>query len=344
MRENRLGERGPVVSSVGLGTMSLLTSNDEQGAGRMVARALDAGVTLIDTADVYGNGAVEEALGRILSPHRDRLTLATKVGLPMEGDVRRSGGSARWITRAVDDSLRRLRADHIDLYQLHRPDLATPLEETLAAFDSLVQAGKIRWAGSSVMPAEMIVEGLWIAERNRLVPLVSEQAPYSMLVRGIERAVLPAARRFGVGVIAWSPLNGGWLTGKYRRGVAAPEGSRAASGNPFVRADDDRKLAATERLSAVADAAGLSLMALALGWAQAHPAVSSVLVGPRSLEQLEDLLRASEAVPDAATLDAVDAVIAPGVTLDPSNDGWAPPGLAASARRQASTSEGVEGE
>ncbi|GAA1705600.1 aldo/keto reductase [Microbacterium sediminicola] len=334
MEMRHLGSAGPAVSAIGLGTMSLMTTNDERAAGELLGRALDAGVTLVDTADVYGDGEVESALGRLLASRRDAVVLATKVGLPMNGDPERAGGSRRWIVRAVEDSLRRLQTDHIDLYQLHRPDPSTPIDETVAAFDELRQAGKIRWAGSSVFPAEMLVESQWAAERQGVAPFVSEQSPYSILVRGTERAVLPAAQAHGVGVIAWSPLNGGWLTGKYRRGVAAPEGSRAASGNPFVRADDEAKLAVTERLARIADAAGLSLMQLGLGWAQEHPAISSVLVGPRTIEQLDQLLAAAQTRLSAATLDAIDEVVAPGTSVDPRNEGWSSPALAAPARRR----------
>ncbi|GAA1466500.1 aldo/keto reductase [Microbacterium thalassium] len=334
MQLRTLGTAGPTVSAIGLGTMSLLTSNDDRSARALLERALDAGINLVDTADVYGDGAVEEALGRLLGSRRDEVVLATKVGLPMGADPERSGGSARWITRAVEDSLRRLNTDHIDLYQLHRPDPRTPIDETVAAFDGLRQSGKIRWAGSSVFPAEMLVESQWAAQRLGAAPFVSEQAPYSILVRGIERAALPTAQAHGVGVIAWGPLNGGWLTGKYRRGVAVPESSRAASGNPFVRADDEAKLTATERLAAVADSAGMSLTAMSLGWAQEHPGISSVLIGPRTVDQLDDLLLAAETTLDPGVLDAIDEIIPPGTSLDPRNEGWTPPALAPDARRR----------
>ncbi|OJV93978.1 MAG: aldo/keto reductase [Microbacterium sp. 67-17] len=344
MRTRALGTRGPVVSSVGLGTMSLPLHEGERTATRIVHAALDAGITLIDTADVYGDGAVEELLGRVLGARRDDVVLATKVGLPMGGDPTRAGASARWIERAVDDSLRRLRTDRIDLYQLHRPDPATPLEETVTALERLRAAGKIRWSGSSVFPAEMLVEAQWVAERTGAAPMTSEQAPYSILVRGIERAVLPAAESHGIGVIAWGPLNGGWLTGKYRRGAEPPAGSRAAQGNPFVRADDERKLAVTEQLRRVADDAGLTLTELSLGWVGEHPGITSVLIGPRTPEQLTELLTAADTALDAPALDAIDAIVAPGTSIDPRNEGWTPPGLSPEARRGGRGSEGVEGQ
>ncbi|GAA2229098.1 aldo/keto reductase [Herbiconiux moechotypicola] len=334
MRTARLGERGPLVSTVGLGTMSLLTSNDQDAVTRLVHEALDAGITLVDTADVYCDGAVERALAPALRGRRDEVVLATKAGLPMDGDPLRSGGSARWITQAADDSLRRLGTDRLDLFQLHRPDPATPIEETMAAFDDLIRAGKVRFAGSSVFPAELLVQSAWAASDAGSAPLVSEQAPYSVFVRGIEASVLPTARRLGMGVIAWGPLNGGWLTGKYRRGAAAPEGSRAASGNPFVRADDETKLTLVERLSTVAHDEGVDLTSLSLGWAQEHPAITSILVGPRTSGQLHELLQASETVLSTAALDAIDAIVAPGTNVDPRNAGWTSPALSPGERRR----------
>lgn len=333
MDMKRLGTTGPMVSRFGFGTMSLLSSQGSSEATALVHRALDAGINLIDTADIYDNGTVEEALGAALSGKRDKVVLATKVGLPMNGDPERSGGSRRWIVQAVEDSLRRLKTDYIDLYQLHRPDPKTPIEETVAAFDELVRAGKVRHVGSSVFPPELLVQTQWASEKLGAAPFVSEQAPYSILVRGIERGTLPVCQQYGVGVLAWSPLNGGWLTGKYQRGVAPPEGSRAASGNPFVRADDERKLAATEALAAIAGKAGLSLMQMSLAWTLEHPGVTSVLLGPRTADQLDQLLAADGIVLDEETLDAIDAVVAPGDNVDPRNAGWVPPALAKEHRR-----------
>lgn len=334
MQMNTLGRSGVAVSSFGLGTMALLTSNTEGEAVRLVHKALDAGVNLVDTADIYDDGAVEAVLGRALKGRRDKVVLATKVGLPMGGDRVRSGGGRAWIMQAVEDSLRRLDTDHIDLYQLHRPDPSTPLEETLRAFEDLVRAGKVRHLGTSTFPAETLVRAQWAAEREGLTGFVSEQAPYSILVRGIEGEVLPTCRRYGVGALAWSPLNGGWLTGKYRRDAAAPAGSRAASGNPFVRADDEAKLAIVEQLVPLAEAAGLTLMQISLAWTRAHPAISSTLIGPRSEGQLDALLSAAEVTLDSDLLDRIDEVVAPGRNVDPRNAGWVPEGLAVSARRR----------
>lgn len=333
MQTQTLGTSDLSVSQFGLGTMSLLTSNSEDEAIRLVHRALDAGITLIDTADIYDDGAVEEVLGKALKGRHEKVVLATKVGLPMQGDPTRSGGGRAWIIQAVEDSLRRLDIDSIDLYQLHRPDPETPLEETLQAIDDLRRTGKIRHAGTSVFPAEMLVRTQWVATQMSLPPPVAEQAPYSILVRGIEGEVLPTCRRYGLGVLAWSPLNGGWLTGKYRRNEAAPKGSRAASGNPFVRADDAAKLGLVEQLRALAEAAGLSLMRMSLAWTQAHPDVTSTLIGPRTEAQLDALLGAEDIRLDETLLDAIDRVVAPGVNVDPRNAGWVPEGLAREKRR-----------
>jgi len=333
MEQTRLGTRGPSVSRYGLGTMSLLTSQDKKAAAALVHQAIDRGINLIDTADVYDNGAVEEALAEALRGRRHDVVLATKVGLPMNGDRQRSGGSKRWITQAVEDSLRRLGTDYIDIYQLHRPDPATPAAETVEAFDRLQRAGKIRYAGSSVFPPELIVEFQWEAERQGATPFVCEQAPYSILVRGIEAGTLPVCRKYGIGTLVWSPLNGGWLTGKYRRGEPAPDGSRAASGNPFVRADDERKLACVEALAPLAAEAGLSLSQMSLAWTLAHPGVSSVLLGPRTPAQLTQLLEADGVVLSPDLLDAIDAIVAPGVNVDPRNAGWVSPGLQRDQRR-----------
>jgi aryl-alcohol dehydrogenase (NADP+) len=334
MHMNTLGRSGLSVSCFGLGTMALLTSNNEDEAIRLTHKALDAGINLIDTADIYDTGAVETVLGKALKSRRDEVVLATKVGLPMGGDPARSGGGRAWITEAVEGSLKRLGTDYIDLYQQHRPDPKTPIEETLRAFEDLIQAGKIRHIGSSTFPAERMVRAQWAAERERVTTFTSEQAPYSILVRGIEAEVLPTCRRYDMGALVWSPLNGGWLTGKYRRNMAAPEGSRAASGNPFVRADDAAKLALVEALAPLAESAGLSLMQMSLAWTRAHPAVTSTLIGPRTKTQLDALLSAADITLDEDLLDKIDELVAPGRNVDPRNAGWVPEGLAKAARRR----------
>lgn len=329
----RIGLHGPVVSRIGLGTMALAQVAETE-AVQLINRALDAGITMVDTADVYGNGSVEEVVGRAIRSRRNSVILATKVGLSLP-EVPKSGGSSRrWIVQAAEASLRRLDVDHIDLYQLHRPDDAVPIEETLAALEDLVQAGKVRWTGTSAFPSERIVEAQWKgASQGRAAP-ISEQSAYSMLVRSPERAVFPTCEHLGVGVLVWSPLNGGWLTGKYQRGKTPPAHSRAASGNPFVRADDEAKLDATERLDQIAHRAGRRLMDLALAWCLEHPAVNCALIGPRTIDQLDELLAANLSPLDAATLDAIDECVAPGTDIDPRNVGWAPPALAPTRRRR----------
>ncbi|WP_283139542.1 aldo/keto reductase [Rhizohabitans arisaemae] len=322
------------MSRFGLGTMALAGASPED-ADRIVGAALDAGITLLDTADVYGDGRVEELLGRVLTAERrEKIVLATKFGLPMGSDPKARGCSARWIRTAVEGSLRRLRVDHIDLYQAHRPDPETPLAETLEALHDLVTEGKVRFTGTSAYPAEQLVEAQWLSQRHALAACCSEQPAYSMLVRSAERSVLHTCRRFGVGVITWSPLNGGWLTGKYRRGQPPPPDSRAARGNPFVVPTDTAKLTAVESLEKIAQDAGLRLADLALAWCLEHPAVTSVLLGPRTPGQLDGVTAAQAVSLDEAMLDAIDQVVPPGVDLDPRNTGWHPDALTTRHRRR----------
>ena len=213
-----LGGTGVQVSRFGLGTMVLGVwgNRDLAECARIIQRALDAGINLIDTADVYGAGENEVIVGRAIAGRRDDVVLATKFHGAMGDDVNRRGNSRRWVMRAIDESLRRLGVDHVDLYQIHRPDPSTPIEETVAALDDLVTAGKIRYWGTSTFPAEQLVEARWAADRRQAAGPHSEQAPYSILHRHVERDVLPVCQRHGIGVLVWSPLSGGWLTGKYR--------------------------------------------------------------------------------------------------------------------------------
>lgn len=344
MRYCRLGERGPTVSRLGLGTMALSAASHAE-ADRIVGAALDAGITLVDTADVYGDGRGEELLGQVLTAdRREKVVLATKFGLPMGPDPRARGGSPHWIRTAVEGSLRRLRVDHIDLYQAHRPDPDTPLAQTLETLHDLVTAGKVRFAGTSAFPAEQIVEAQWLSQRHTLTALCSEQPAYSILVRSAERSVLPTCRRFGVGVITWSPLNGGWLTGKYRRGQPPPPGSRAAQGNPFVDPTDAAKLTAVEALERIAQDAGRPLADMALAWCLEHPAVTSVLLGPRTSDQLDRLLAADVEPLDEATLDAIDELVAPGTDIDHRNTGWHPDALRVWHRRRRPASTASQSE
>jgi aryl-alcohol dehydrogenase-like predicted oxidoreductase len=320
-------------------------NEDEDECVRMVGRALDAGINFVDTADVYGRGRSEEITGKALAGRRDEVVLATKVHGPMGEGVNERGNSRLWITRAVENSLRRLGTDHIDLYQLHRSDPDTDLGETLDVLTDLVRQGKIRYAGCSTFPAWQIVESRWVSERGNLTRFVSEQPPYSIFVRSIELDVLPVAQRYGMGVIVWSPLAGGWLTGKYRRGQDVPSGSRAEryierfKDGPIARRFDmsrpgnQRKLDLVEGLAQVASDAGLSMTQLAHGFALAHPGVTSAIIGPRTTEQLEDALGAADVRLDEGTLDAIDDLVEPGTAVEEADRGWTPPWMAPATRR-----------
>lgn len=331
-----LGRTGIRVSRFGLGTMVLGAwgNTDRHACRRIIHRALDAGINLVDTADMYAAGENEEIVGEALEGRRDDVVLATKFHHPMGDDPNRRGNSRRWIRRAVEESLRRLGTDRIDLYQVHRPDPDTAIEETVGALTDLVREGKILSWGTSTFPAAGLVETVLVAERTGGIAPHCEQPPYSILTRGIEREVLPACLRHGVGVITWSPLSGGWLTGKYRRGSPTPEGSRGATNPDHFDVGNELKFDAVERLGTIAAEAGVPLAHLALAWNVEHPAVTSALIGPRTEEQLDGLLGAIDLRLDADVLDAIDDVVAPGVDLNPADVGWTPPGLDPIHRRR----------
>jgi len=312
---------------------------DHADCERIIGHALDAGINFIDTADVYSRGESEEIVGQAIKARRDEVVLATKCFNPMGEDRNAHGGSRRWITRAVEDSLRRLGTDRIDLYQVHRHDWDTDLEETLGALTDLVRQGKVLYIGSSTFPADWLVEAQWAAQRRNSARFVCEQPQYSIFARSVEAAVLPACQRHGIGVIPWSPLANGWLTGKYRRGEEAPAGSRLAGG-VFARRplSQDRnapaRFDAVEALEEIAQQAGLSLTHLALGFVSAHPAITSTIIGPKRLEQLEDLLVAADVVLDEATLDAIDAVVRPGTDIAGTHHTTGDPSLKPELRRR----------
>jgi aryl-alcohol dehydrogenase (NADP+) len=335
-----LGNTGVRVSRFGLGTMVLGAWGNQDRAAclRIINQAIDAGINLVDTADVYAFGENEEIVGEAIRGRRDDIVLATKFHNPLGTDEpNRRGNSRRWIMTAIDDSLRRLGVDHVDLYQIHRPDPLTPIEETVGALDDLVRAGKIRYWGTSTFPAADLVEARWAAERRGVNGPHTEQPPYSIFTRGIEADVLPACRRHGLGVITWSPLSGGWLTGKYTTasaGGAPPAGSRGATQPDHFDGGNPAKAEAAVALEKVAADAGLSLTHMALAWATTHPAISSVLLGPKTEDQLADLLGAADVVLDAGTLDAIDAIVPPGVDINPGDAGYTPPGLDVVARRR----------
>ncbi|MCK9876869.1 aldo/keto reductase [Frankia sp. Ag45/Mut15] len=346
MRYRKLARTGVEVSTQCLGAMMFgpIGNDDQDEAVRIIHRALDAGINFIDTADVYSQGVSEEIVGRALQGRRDDVVLATKFFNPMGDERNRRGGSRRWIIRAVEDSLRRLDTDHIDLYQIHRHDWDVDLEETLGALTDLVRAGKVRYLGSSTFPADWIIEAQWAARRRGSERFVCEQPQYSIFARRIEEAVLPAALRHDVGVIPWSPLAGGWLTGKYRRGQDIPGGSRYGKDGPFAqrRADADLnddpstpvRYDAVESLVTIAEQAGLSLTHLALAFVDAHPAITAAIIGPKTMAQLEDLLGAADVVLDAATLDAIDKVVPPGTDISGVNHFDRSPALDPARRRR----------
>lgn len=337
MQHRNLGRTGIRVSPYALGAMMFgaMGNADHDESVRIIHRALDAGINLVDTADAYSRGESEEIVGRALKGRRDDVVLATKLRLPMGDDPNRQGASRRWIMTAVEDSLRRLQTDHIDLYQVHRPDPDTDVEETLGALSDLVRSGKVRAIGSSTMPASDIVEAQWVAERRGLVRFRSEQPTYSMLNRGIEREVLPVTQRYGMGTLVWSPLAGGLLTGRYRRGEEA-QTHRARFG--FRHLADERRLDAVEQLLALADEAGLRLTHLAMAFAIAHPGVTSALLGPRTMEQLDDLLQGVDVALDDELLDRIDAIVPPGTDVGVLDTAYQPPAvLDATLRRRPAT-------
>nr|WP_281373012.1 aldo/keto reductase [Kineococcus aurantiacus] len=274
----------------------------------MVHRALDAGINLVDTADFYSHGESEEIVGKAIAGRRDDVVLATKFHLPMGTDPNARGNSRRWVVRALEDSLRRLGTDHVDLYQVHRPDPDTDVEETLSALTDLVRAGKVRAIGTSSFPASEVVEAQWVSERRGLERFRTEQPTYSILNRGIENELLPVAQRYGMGTLVYSPLSGGMLTGRYRKG--APVDSMRAG--MFRYFSDERRLDAVEQLVVLADEVGVKLTHLALAFVVAHPGVTSAILGPRTPEQLDDLLAGADVVLDDAVLDRIDAIVPPG--------------------------------
>jgi aryl-alcohol dehydrogenase-like predicted oxidoreductase len=327
-----LGRTGVQVSPLCLGTMMFGAwgNADHDESIRIIHRALDAGINFVDTADVYARGESEEILGKALQGRRDSVVLATKVhGTMDDHDPNRSGNSRRWIVDEVESSLRRLQTDWIDLYQIHRWDPWTDHGETLGALTDLQRAGKIRYFGSSTYPPSEIVEAQWVADRRSLGRFVSEQPPYSILVRGVEAEVLPVCARHGLAVIPWSPLAGGWLSGTYRRGseTTSRRASRIPARYDLTLPGNQAKLDAVERLTPLAESAGLSLIQLSLAFVLRHPAVTAPIIGPRTMEQLESQLGAQDVVLDRDVLDAIDGIVPPGTNLNPVDAGWRPPVL-----------------
>jgi aryl-alcohol dehydrogenase-like predicted oxidoreductase len=278
---------------------------------------------------VYSGGQSEEMVGKAIAGRRDDIVLATKANMPMGEDRNQRGSSRRWLVTALDNSLRRLDVDHVDLYQIHRWDPATGDEETLSALTDLQRAGKIRYFGSSTFPAYRLVQAQWAARDNHLSRYVTEQPSYSILQRGIEADVLPVTEHYGLGVLVWSPLASGWLSGAVREGRAVTTNRSTFMPQRFdtAIASNRARLDAVEQLAKVADQAGLTMIQLALGFVTAHPAVTSAIIGPRTLDHVNSQVAAADTVLSADVLDAIDAIVAPGVDLAADEKNDTPPAL-----------------
>ncbi|MFC8828200.1 aldo/keto reductase [Streptomyces sp. NPDC057137] len=337
-----LGRTGVKVSPLCLGTMMFGArgNTDHDDSVRIIHRALDSGINFVDTADVYSAGESETIVGKALAGgRRDGVVLATKFhGTLGEGPNER-GNSRRWIIQEVENSLRRLGTDWIDLYQVHRPEPDTDFDETLGALTDLVRQGKIRYIGTSTFEPSAIVEGQWIAERRGRERVATEQPPYSLLTRGIEREMLPVAQRYGLGVLSWSPLAGGWLSGRFRKGAAQPASSRSEQQTArfdITAQENAAKLEAAESLALLAEESGLTLVQLAVAFVIEHPAVTSAIIGPRTYEQLESQLGADEVRLSRDVLDRIDEIVPPGTNLSGRDAGYVPPSIADASRRRRS--------
>ncbi|WP_416428572.1 aldo/keto reductase [Paenarthrobacter nicotinovorans] len=339
MEYRLLGRTGVKVSPLCLGAMMFGSwgNNDHADATRIIHRALDAGINFIDTADVYSGGTSEEIVGKAIEGRRDDVFLATKFFMPMNpDDPNQSGGSRRWIIREVENSLRRLNTDYIDLYQVHRPSPDTDVEETLGALTDLVRQGKVRYIGSSSYSGSQIVEAQWAARERNLERFVTEQPPYSILARGIEEDVLPTVQRHRMGTLSYSPLAGGWLSGRWRKDSAS---SPTSSARPSARFDmtrfaNQRKLDLVEDLAQLAEESGLSLIELAIAFVINHPGITSAIVGPRTMAQLESYLPAASVALTADVLDRIDEIVEPGVTVNPDDNSYGAHELTPRARRR----------
>jgi aryl-alcohol dehydrogenase-like predicted oxidoreductase len=338
MKYRTLGRTGIEVSPYCLGAMMFgaMGNSDHDDSIRIIRRALDAGINFIDTADAYSQGESEEIVGKALKGRRDDVVLASKVHYPMSGDPNHRGNSRRWIIAAAENSLRRLQADHLDLYQVHRPDPAVDVEETLSALSDLIHSGKVRAIGTSTFPASEIVEAQWVAERRGLERFRTEQPPYSIVNRGIEREVLPVCQRYGMGTLVWSPLGQGLLTGRYRKGQQTDTHRSAGMPQHF---SDERKLDVVEQLVPLAERAGLPMTHLAMAFAIAHPGVTSAIIGPRTMEQLDDLLAGADITLDDEVLDRIDEIAPPGTDAGPNDVAYTPPAVSSVSLRRRSAAE-----
>ncbi|MGO9752110.1 MAG: aldo/keto reductase [Solirubrobacteraceae bacterium] len=340
MQHHPLGRTGVSVSKLCLGAMMFgdWGNKDHNESIRIIHRALDAGINFIDTADVYSAGESEVIVGKALAGGtREDVVLATKVHFPMGDDANERGNSRRWIIAEVENSLRRLQTDRIDLYQIHRPDPNTDIDETLGALSDLVHQGKIRAFGHSTVPASEIVEAQWTADRRGRERFRCEQPPYSILTRAIEHDVLPTCQRYGMGVIPYSPLAGGWLSGRWRKDAGQQSSTR--SERLPERFDlslpaNQRKLDAVEQLAQVADESGTSLIELAIAFVLRHPAITAAIIGPRTMEHLDSQLSAAEVTLPDDVLDRIDQINPPGVTINHADNGWTQPALQPTMRRR----------
>ena len=340
MEMRQLGRTGVSVSPLCLGAMMFgaIGNTDHDDSIRIIHRALDAGINFIDTADVYSQGESEEIVGKALKGRRDDVVLATKVHGPMGDDPNHQGNSRRWIIQEVENSLRRLQTDRIDLYQIHRPRPEIDIDETLGALSDLVHQGKVMNIGCSTFQGSQIVEAHWCSERRGHVHFKTEQPPYSILVRGIESEVLPVCERYGMGVIPWSPLAGGYLSGRWRRGGEQLSSKRVGIlpklFDPNLP-ENQRKLEAVYALTDLADEAGLSLIELALAFVIRHPAVTAAIIGPRTMEHLESQLTSVDVTLTDDVLDRIDEIVPPGLNINPDDGGWPQnPWLQPGARRR----------
>ncbi|MCI2423913.1 aldo/keto reductase [Saccharopolyspora sp. K220] len=338
MKYRTLGRTGIRVSPYCLGAMMFgaMGNPDHDDSIRIIHRALDAGINFVDTADAYSLGESEEIVGKALKGRRDNIVLASKAHLPMSDDPNHRGNSRRWIITAVENSLRRLETDHLDLYQIHRPDPTADVEETLSALSDLIHSGKVRAIGTSSFPASEIVEAQWVAERRGHERFRTEQPPYSIINRSIEREVLPVCQRYGMGTLVWSPLGQGLLTGRFRKGKQSDGHRFSLMPHHF---DVERKLDVVEQLIPLAEEAGLPMTHLAMAFAIAHPGVTSAIIGPRTMEQLDDLLASADVTLDDEILDRIDEIAPPGTDSGPNEVTYAPPAVTTVSLRRRPVAE-----
>jgi aryl-alcohol dehydrogenase-like predicted oxidoreductase len=322
MEYRQLGRTGVQVSSLCLGCMMFGRRTSPEDSESIIDRALDDGINFLDTANVYSRGRSEEITGAALkkSGQRERVVLATKVhGQMADDDPNAAGNSRRHIVAECEASLRRLQTDYIDLYQLHRPEPKTPIDETLRALDDLIRAGKVRYIGTSTFGAWQVVEGLWASKELGLNRFVSEQPPYNILDRRIERELVPMAETFGIGLIPWSPVGGGLLSGKYRRNAGIPEESRFATdtNQNIGRRLVDQVYDVVEKLEPLAQAKDCTMVQLALAWVLQQPGITSPIIGPRTMDQLVEFLGAPSVTIDQSDREKIDELVPPGGMVSP---------------------------